>query len=204
MPKAKIYVIGIILLGKIRVSYNNLLTSVPDGVRKTFNSVKFLFLELDNKTDRKTLIFTTYCNLIHLDNTYVCVFYGTFYACPSEFSQLYTSQGLLRGKFYPLVFCLMHRCDYLVYEVFFEFLSLNFMSFPKNVIFDFEMAPINTMLKFFTETHLSGCFFYFSQILRRKVQTQGLTVMYKENLGFQQRLKMIVSFALVPCRFVAK
>jgi hypothetical protein len=109
MPKVKNIVGGITRIRKkLGISYNHLLTSVPDALRKTFNSEKFLFLELDNTKDRKTLIFTTYCNLIHLENTDVCVCDGTFYACPSVFSQLYTIQGLVRGKGYPVVYCLMH------------------------------------------------------------------------------------------------
>ena len=82
---------------------------VSDALKYSLSGEKFLFFEKEDPNGENILIFTTYTNLIHFENSPFFVADGTFYCCPTEYSQLYTFQAPIKGKFYPLIFCLMEK-----------------------------------------------------------------------------------------------
>jgi hypothetical protein len=95
-----------------------------EETRLTLCIEKFLLYDVDNKACGRLLIYSAFTNLIHLANTKVWVGDGTFYSCPCVFSQLYTIQGLVRGRFYPLVFILMEKMSIKAHEYAFDLLSI--------------------------------------------------------------------------------
>jgi hypothetical protein len=63
------------------------------------------------KNESRVVIFSSDLNFIFLENSKLLICDGTFFNCPPEFGQLYTIQGLIRGKFYSLVYCLIERSE---------------------------------------------------------------------------------------------
>ena len=178
----------------IRIEKNML----PDYMRKTSNGEKFLLVESKAELTGRILIYATYSNLLHLKHASVWVCDGTFYSCPPEFEQLYTIQGNVRGKFYPLVFCLMERRTACAYNSIFESLKQNIKTQPQFIMVDFEKAILSSIKLNFVGVHICGCFFHFSQIVWRNIQSIGMTKLYKENNKIQLNVKMIVGLAFVP------
>jgi hypothetical protein len=155
---------------KIRKRKNCVLkerTSILEEFKTTLNDEKFIFYDNTETNQEKLAIFTTHLNLIHLKNSKVWVCDGTFYSCPKEFYQLNTIQGLVRGKFYPLVYRLMEKATRTLYDVVFKFLAQKQDIHPEFIIIDFECAPIVSLTGWFSASRITGCFFHFSQTLWR-------------------------------------
>jgi hypothetical protein len=74
------------------------LNMMPQLLRDTLNNGNFLYFENLNIEGEKILIYTTYSNLIHLENTDCWVEDRTFYDCPYVYAQVYTIQGCVRCK----------------------------------------------------------------------------------------------------------
>jgi hypothetical protein len=134
---------------------------MPQILRNTLNNEKFLYYENINVAGEKNLVYTTYNNLIHLENTDCWVGDGTFYACPVDYTQLYMIQGCVRGKFYPLLFALMETKEDKLYDVVFNFLFLRLKKKLNIFICDFEKSQFLSFKKIFTTTRISLCFFSF-------------------------------------------
>jgi hypothetical protein len=118
---------------------------LPEKMKITLKNEKFLLYD-NNSVDSRILIFTTYQNLLHLENSDCWVCDGTFDAAPQEFTQLYTIQSCVRGKFYPLVFCITKKRTEEVYKTIFDIVLNQFKKNIKKVIIsDFETAATNVI-----------------------------------------------------------
>jgi hypothetical protein len=205
LPKVKNLVHNIT---KIRRENNNKCIQeaslIDDFFTKTLSFEKYLVATKTDVKGAKILIYSTYMNLIHLENslTYVCD--GTFYSCPKEFSQIYTIQGLVKGKFYNLVHCFMEKMDTASYKFIFEFIKSKVRMQPQNIIVDYEIAPINIISTTFFETRVNGCFFHLTQTFWRRIQKDGYSKIYKENCKFNLDIKMIIALCFVPDYCVEK
>ena len=88
--------------------------------------------------EERILIFGTLENIQHLKYSKIWVCDGTFAAVPKPFSQLFTIQRFIRGKFFPLIFCMMKKRNVLFYEKLFTFLLMqNTELNPVSIILDF-------------------------------------------------------------------
>jgi hypothetical protein len=166
--------------------------------KKTINDDKFLLAERNDVPGSKVLIYTTYLNMIHLENSSVFVCDGTFYSCPKEYEQLYTIQGWVKGKFYPFIFCFMEKRDKESYEYIFKTIKTHLKKAPENIVVDFEMAAISSLHSNFKETRINGCFFHMTQIIWRKIQASGYMQIYKTDDKFQMNIKMILALVFIP------
>ena len=109
---------------------------------------------------------------------------GTFYVCPSLFSQLYTFHVIYRGQMVPVIYALLpNKCEatYMrllkkIQEVAPEF-GIVFQ--PRMVTMDFELAAINAVQQLFPAAEVKGCFFHFTQCIWRKTQEHGLQTAYE-------------------------
>lgn len=171
---------------------------VPSIFLKSLNNEKWLQFEGSSEANEKILIFTTYSNLIHLENSPFWVMDGTFYSCPNEFAQLYTIQGFVRGCFYPLVYCFMEKMTSTSYYTFLNFINIKIKKQPQLIIIDFENASLLTIKNMFKNTRITSCFFHFSQSLWRRIQTFKLASKYKNDNKTNLYIKMIVALAFVP------
>ena len=170
----------------------------PERQRLTLKSEVFLFLDEVNVITGKIMVYTTYNNLMHLGNTNIWICDGTFYVCPKEFMQLYTIEGFVRDKFYPLVYILMEKNTQQAYEYIFEFLKRKIVGQPLYIVLDFEVAAMNALSVCFISSRINGCFFHFSQILWRRIQADGFSLRYKTDSKFRTNFSLVVALAFVP------
>lgn len=69
---------------------------------------------------------------------------------------------------------------------------------PLKIISDFELAILNTAKEFFPYSLGKGCQFHFGQIIWRKVQKEGLSVLYGNSEEFSIEVRMIKALAFLP------
>lgn len=174
-------------------------SDIPNEIQKTYMGEDFLLHDSGIADEERIIVFGTNSNLIHLMHNNVWVVDGTFKSAPSNFEQLYTIQCKIRGKFLPLISALMKKKTTTSYIKLFEFIKSRMQSFyPMNIILDFEHASFNALKITFPESILSGCLFHLSQIVWRRVQSQGFCSLYKESYNFKLDLKMILALSFVP------
>jgi len=63
---------------------------------------------------------------------------------------------------------------------------------------DFEMAFISAYKDEFPTTEIKGCFFYFQQCLRRKIQSCGLQQMYGDAVEISMQIRSLSALAFIP------
>ena len=63
---------------------------------------------------------------------------------------------------------------------------------------DFELAMVRAIEQEFPMTKCRGCFFHFCQSLYRKIQANGLKVMYDANVEFALKVRLLSALAFIP------
>lgn len=150
---------------------------------KTTTGENFLFI---NSTADNIIVFSCHTNILSLCKMKDFYMDGTFSYCTKYFYQLFTIHGLENGHYVPLLYCLLPnktsdtymRLFLLVKSKIFELYNIVFE--PKEVFVDFEIAIHNALKVVFPKTKLNGCRFHLHQAWYRKIQSLGLTQMYKD------------------------
>lgn len=131
-------------LSKVKIK-----NSIPEELKFTFKNMPFLYFEYSSSS-KKMLIFTTYNNLIHLENTQMFFFCeGTFFSCPTEYIQLYVIHGLFSGSFYPLICCFMSEMNTEAYNKIINFIISNTQRLPTRIIIDSKRATLVSLKNIF-------------------------------------------------------
>lgn len=146
------------------------------------NDVEQQFLMYDSvQTIRpgRMLIFSTRESLHLLSNSMEWFADGTFSTVPHLFCQLYTLHVIHNHTVVPVVYALLPNKQRATYVKFLQELKnlqpgLN----PQHLMTDFEMAAIQAFELEFPLIQTTGCFFHLSQNVWRKVQNEGLAVIY--------------------------
>jgi len=124
---------------------------------------------------------------------------GTFRVSPSEFDQLYTVHGFLNGEVFPAVYVLLNGRTIDIYKRFLdEILHLNPNLNPRSIVVDFELAAIRAFQDIFQGATVNGCMFHFGQCVWRKLQSEGLSGRYRDDVDFATRVKCLLGLAFVP------
>lgn len=137
------------------------------------------FLLVNDGDQDKILIFVTDRNLQFLADNDTIYADGTFYTCPSLFTQLYTLHGMVDGDMFPLVFALLPGKSEQLYTRYFHLLKetctqCQIALQPTTFFIDYETAVQNTARTSFPGITIKGCFFHFTQCIWRKVQNTGM------------------------------
>lgn len=161
------------------------------------------FLLADDNNGPRILIFATHRNLQHLTNNTTIYGDGTFYTCPTLFTQLYSIHGTVNGQMYLLVYGLLPGKSEQIYTRFFNLIKAKCIDIglqlqPATVMVDFETATINAAKTVFPGATLRGCFFHFTQCIWRKTQQTGLQIAYKEIEAVTLLVRRAAALPLVP------
>lgn len=161
------------------------------------------FLLVDDGVQERILVFATHTGLQHLCRMDTLYGDGTFYICPSIFSQVYTLHGFIDGQMYPLVFCLLPGKSEAIYHRLFSSLrmkcqELGLVLNPSVLFIDFETAVKNAASRVFLGIQVKGCFFHFTQCIWRRVQKYGLAQLYTENEDIHRLIRRASVLPLVP------
>lgn len=132
---------------------------------------------------------------------------GTFWVVPHVFYQLFTVHAYVYGQQFPFLYCLLPDKTELTYQKLFVMIQNIFrernlpLSALKSVVTDFEPAIANAFRRVFPYISSLGCFFHYSQAIYRKVQTDGLSLAYKEDANFRRSVKLLIALGLVPSQY---
>lgn len=139
---------------------------------------QFLYYDSGPEDPNRMLIFTTDNNLGILNKSHTSFVDGTFEIAPKLFYQVFTINGIFRGKCLPLVYGLLTRKDEKTYDKFFSALRdgqpnyQNRMICPKDIMVDFEKAIINSIDKHFPDADMSGCYFHITNNLWKQFSSK--------------------------------
>ena len=104
---------------------------------------------------------------------------GTFYACSSQFQQMYTIHANIDDQMYPLLLALLPGKIQAVYT---QLLTKFKTSMADLQLFmNFETAAHSATRTVFPGITVKGCFFHYTQAIWRITQHTGLQVTYRNN-----------------------
>ena len=141
------------------------LESIPDELTKLEDGRECLLLNQVVNNSRILLFMPPNAEDI-LSNCCGLQMDGTFYTCPSGFSQIYLIFGVGEDHTtYPVLYGLLPSKDAPTYTFMLQALKQAVPSFtPEFIIIDFKAAMIDAILQEFPGACLSGCHFHFKQV----------------------------------------
>ncbi|KAB0805687.1 hypothetical protein PPYR_02657 [Photinus pyralis] len=147
----------------------------------------------------RILIFATDDNLNMLNRSDSWYGDGTFSVAPNLFFQLYTIHVEQYGTVTPAIYALLPNKTKETYQKLLQQLK-NLIPglLPTRVLLDFEAAAMGAFSEEFEGIAVSGCFFHLCQNVWRRVQSEGLQILYQGNHDFAQWVRMIPAIAFVP------
>lgn len=136
---------------------------------------------LVNDDECHILMFSTDKNLKFLQSCDAILMDGTFDSCPKLFSQLFIVHGRKRDTYVPLAYFLLPSKTTEIYKRALgklkTLLPADFA--PAKVNVDFEQAIHTALKNVWPSVRIEGCRFHLSQAWFRKIQSLGLTKVYK-------------------------
>lgn len=113
--------------------------------------------------------------------------------------------GRYDGHHVPLVYALTVDKKATTYDLILRILkkfepTIN----PTDVITDFEQAAMLSIKDNFPDADIHGCFFHFTQSVRRHIQQVGLLQIYIEDEDIALQLRLLIALAFVPSRMVVQ
>lgn len=150
---------------------------------KTTTGENFLFI---NCAAENIIVFSCQTNITTLCKMNVIYMDGTFSFCTKYFYQLFTIHGLENGHYIPLLYCLLPNKTTETYTKLFLLLkskileAFNTVFEPVEAFVDFEIAIHIALRNVLPKTKINGCRFHLHQAWFRKIQSLGLTQIYKD------------------------
>lgn len=141
---------------------------------------------IGNDQESGIIIFSTETNVTCLCNDVEELFIdGTFKCCARHFYQLHTIHGGKKGNYVPLVFALLPCKSEMCYQKMWKFITdycteRNVVLSPRIIHINFEKAMHNAVLSTFPNTSIMCCRFHLGQNFWKKIQSLGLSPMYKD------------------------
>jgi hypothetical protein len=141
---------------------------------------------IGNDQESGIIIFSTETNVTCLCNDVEELFIdGTFKCCARHFYQLHTIHGGKKGTYVPLVFALLPCKSEMCYQNMWKFITdycteRNVVLSPRIIHINFEKAMHNAVLSTFPNTSIMCCRFHLGQNFWKKIQSLGLSPMYKD------------------------
>lgn len=171
------------LYPKLPTSREETHKALSDMDLRTNQEESFLIL---NDMENGIIGFSTASNLARLCSAESIYVDGTFKSCPKFFYQIFTLHAFINHRTVPLVFCLLSGKEKKHYQLMFEGIKMkcstwNLQLEPKEVFADFEYSIHSAAEEVWPTAEIRGCRFHLGQSWWRKIQSLGLTSVYKEN-----------------------
>ncbi|KAG0428611.1 hypothetical protein DMUE_5809, partial [Dictyocoela muelleri] len=181
-----------------KVNFVPINDDIPEIIKYTFSSEKFLIYDSGDSNNNRILIFSTNTHISYLEHSESWYCDGTFKSCPTGFEQVYTIMGLIKRKCVPLVYILMKDRSKVSYLEALNVINSYLKKHAKFITFDFEMAAFAAFSEIIKRSTLSCFFFHFTQYLFRKIQKNALMLNYNTNSNFRECFRMVLDLAYVP------
>ncbi|GFS11051.1 hypothetical protein ElyMa_006662400 [Elysia marginata] len=154
-----------------------------------------------NDTDSGIVIVTTRQNLEYLAIPEIQILSdGTFQYCPRFFLQMYTLVGYSNGQYIPLLPSKSRETYRRMFQHTSDIASSMDVDLQlKCLHMDFETAAHQGLKDVFSDATIKGCHFYLSQAWWRKIQSLGLSRVFKDKETIEARcLKYIFGIMFLP------
>ena len=193
----------------------NLLPAVPDSLHDLVidgiwsqtsgpHSQQFLIDDNGPDTDSRVIVFGASDVLRHLSTAEVWYMDGNHAVAPQGFKQLHVIRCPLGNTAISVVYALLQRKTQETYEILLRAVIDKCSEFhqdpdPTTAVIDFEMTMVHALISVIGE-HITvrGCFYHLTQSTWRKVQSLGLTQLYKDSEDVKLFCGMMDSLALLP------
>ena len=172
---------------------------IPNDLQLTNNGNRFLLYDSGVGDANRIIIFATDQCLDLLRQSDHWFGDGTFAVSPAIFFQVYTIHAICNGKVVPCVYALLPNKAGPTYDRLFREIDNHLNGhIPTDILFDFEQAAMNSARNVFVGVNVKGCFFHLSQNIWKKIQQNGLAVLYENDDEFSILMRMIAALAFVP------
>lgn len=124
---------------------------------------------------------------------------GTFEYAPSVFYQLYTFHAQIGTNYPPMIYFFLPNKTTKTYERMLDIvLELCPQFRPSTFLVDYEMAMLKALRSKFGEATIKGCYFHFTQCIRRKAIEKGLKKQYESVPETRLMIRSLMALAFVP------
>ena len=173
---------------------------IPESYRTLENGEVLLLFDSGNDDADRILVFGTQQTLDVIAEADDLFLDGTFKIVPELFFQLYTVHAMTRsGYMIPCIYALLPNKTRATYQrLLSELKRLRPDMNPTTIMIDFEQAAIGALQAAFPQANLTGCLFYLSQCVYRKVTTEGLATQYAADANISLHMRMLPAIAFVP------
>lgn len=176
---------------------------IPPAYRTTADGDSFIIYDTEDdptfNLDERVIMLGTNQTLSWLESHDNWFADGTFKISPAIFLQLFTIHVLFSSTTVPALFVLMTRKTQEMYRIVFQKIQdLRPQVRPTSLMSDFETGMRNAFKNVFPAAALGGCFFHLGQSIYRKVQSEQLTNLYKDDEKFRTFVKMMSALAFLP------
>lgn len=187
----------------------NDIPELPEAFETTGGPDKLPFLIYDNyvegqSNDGRVIVFATELGLKHLCDSSHWFVDGTFGTAPRQFTQLFVIRAEVNDVTLTCVYAFLPDKQQSSYEeVFIAVLNacdaVQLTPDPAVLTCDFELGihgAVASMLG--CHVRIQGCFYHLTQCTWRRVQSEGLSTLYKEDDEVKQYCGMLDGLAFLP------
>ena len=105
----------------------------------------------------------------------------------------------IQNNVLPCVFVLLPNKQHVTYSrMWNEIKALKPGLAPRSVQIDYELASKAALIEAFPQAQIYGCYFHLGQSRWRKIQENGLQLLYMQNENVRMALKMLLALAFLP------
>ncbi|CAF1166798.1 unnamed protein product [Adineta ricciae] len=180
---------------------------IPRCYKVALNGERFLLADhvwhADAGISKRIVIFATDEQLKFLFKCTHILMDGTFSTSPKHFTQVYSIHGLKYKQSFLCVIVLMTERKAFSYKHMFRVLRSNAVRLqlgfePTKITTDFESALINVIKAEFPNAQHKGCYFHYTNAIHRRIQTLGLSTVYKTEHDARSSARKLMALALLP------
>ena len=165
---------------------------------QTLDNQRYLLFDNGPDAESRIIAFSSNSQLQLLLEARSWMMDGSFAMAPPLFSQLYSVRVPLSESTIAVAFAFLQHKMQSTYEELFQGL-LQQLPNPESVIIDYEIAVIQAVNSIIGEhVEIQGCFYHLTQSTWRRVQSLGLTEMYKNSKQFKHFCGMLDGLAFLP------
>ncbi|CAF3691775.1 unnamed protein product [Rotaria sp. Silwood1] len=151
----------------------------------------------------RSLVFSTYNDIVYLSQQQHWYGDGAFYTCPSILYQTYSIHACYDGISTPCIFTLLGGQSEEIYFDLFAVIFRKMMEFQlfiklRTITIDFELDVTNVFTKHYPTVTVRGCLFHYGQALFRKFVDIGLKTPYKYDENLRDWFRSFAAISLLP------
>jgi hypothetical protein len=175
---------------------------IPPTLKQTLQGLTF-YRGSTFENGEKILLFFSDFAINYAKKSKTFLIDGTFKSVPRQYYQLLTIHTHIYGKTIPTIFALLSSKTEKIYLRLFKLVKSTGINMDR-VVIDLELALKNALEKTFNPIEILFCNFHFVQCLWRRLQSIGLSGLYKNDIKFARVIRMYLNLAFFPMKAVSE